>query len=183
MRVRLRYDHALAKLLNVEAITLFPFILISCSKEDVHPSLLKHEMTHVAQIRRDGFFLFHFWYVAEFLWNLVRLGSLSLAYQSSTYEEEAYENEGYPLSGTEEVELARAGHPLACRNVRARQRDLFAQDGGASSLHTVRSRLSRRTAKQLRQLLVSLGVERCTLSNGAGWKKRDLVERCLVLWT
>lgn len=102
----IRYNHWIPKLLKVQGITLVPFILFSCSKSNVQEFMIKHELTHITQIKRDGWFKFYWKYLSEY--HALRKGGLSQdqAYRLISYEVEAYANQNQPLNGDEQKYLA-----------------------------------------------------------------------------
>lgn len=110
MKVKLVYNSLIPKILRVEAITLYPFIFIRFSKDTTNlivNRIYKHEMIHVRQIRRVGFFNFYFDYIYEFFINLFKYRNWSQAYLNITYEIEAYEWENESLTKAEKDELRR----------------------------------------------------------------------------
>ena len=99
MKIRRKYNHWIPQLLNVGAITLYPFILFSRSvagikthrKEPEH--LFKHEYIHIEQVRRLGWFKFYFTYIVE---------SFKNDYLDISYEVEAYKRQTEPLNEEEQ---------------------------------------------------------------------------------
>lgn len=75
--------------LQLDGLVLYPFILISTSKEDTLPSTLKHEITHVRQIERDGFCTFYCNYCIYMCKD---------CYENNKYEQEAYLSENTALT-------------------------------------------------------------------------------------
>ncbi len=71
---------------------LYPFMFLRQAKEDVSDRLFRHEMEHVYQVRRDGWFTFY----AKYLWHLYKFG-----YMDHPYEIEAREKENEPLTTVE----------------------------------------------------------------------------------
>lgn len=53
--------------LPVYAIVVYPFVLFSEAQDEVHPDIMRHELVHVGQINRDGWFPFYFRYVNTYL--------------------------------------------------------------------------------------------------------------------
>ena len=98
MKIRRVYNHWIPQLLNVGAITLYPFILFSRSvagikthrKEPEH--LFKHEYIHIEQVRRLGWFKFYFLYLVDNAKN---------GYDENKYEIEAYTRQIEPLNEEE----------------------------------------------------------------------------------
>jgi hypothetical protein len=88
MKVKHIRNSKLAKLLKVEAITIYPFIFYSM---DIPSKVLKqHEMIHIDQIRKLGWFKFYFKYLLEYTKLYYRLRSSSMAYFNISFEKEAY---------------------------------------------------------------------------------------------
>lgn len=104
MNIRVKYDHWYPKLINVDGITIYPWILYADVKEQVDPILYKHEMVHVGQIRKEGWLTFYFKYLASFCHNFLRY-SYDDAYMAIPYEIEAYAKEDEPLTEAEAAEL------------------------------------------------------------------------------
>jgi hypothetical protein len=86
------YNSWLTRLLCLDGLVLYPFILLSTSKEETLPSTLKHELTHVNQIKRDGCRKFYSQYCAF---------TYRDGYQNNKYEREAYSTECIALTQTE----------------------------------------------------------------------------------
>jgi hypothetical protein len=121
MKVKLIYNSKFAKLINVGAITLYPFIFFSMSKEEaLKKRVVHHEWVHVRQVRKLGWFRFYlsyFWQWIKGLFSRDRItypntrtqvdNVLERAYYSITYEWEAYMQEK-SLQFTEE-ELKEVG--------------------------------------------------------------------------
>lgn len=82
----------LAKLLKVEGIVLYPFVFFS-AKSPVD-RVIHHEMIHVVQVQRVGFFSFYFLYLKEYIACRLKGMDHSKAYRSISFEVEAYEKEG-----------------------------------------------------------------------------------------
>ena len=70
----------------------YPFMLFSDAKEDVPDWLFRHELEHIYQVRRDGWWKFHLVY----LWQLIRRG-----YKNIEYEVEARKIALTPLTKVE----------------------------------------------------------------------------------
>lgn len=86
------------------AITLYPFI---CFRAPYAPiRVLRHEMIHVEQIRRDGFFTFYIMYLWYYLVGLVKYMSHDQAYYRIPYEVEARKGEQKSFTKAEIEELA-----------------------------------------------------------------------------
>lgn len=106
MKLRICFHHPLPRLLKVEAIVLYPFILFSRPREQISISILHHEMIHIRQIRTQGPLKFYFSYLLEYAQNLVRYRNHSKAYFFISFEKEAYENqERFVFTEKEKTEI------------------------------------------------------------------------------
>ena len=77
-------------------MTIYPFIFIKHSKEDVG-NVLTHEMIHWGQIQKDGVIKFYTKYLFDYVINIFKYKfNFDLAYRNIPYEKEAYEKEGKP---------------------------------------------------------------------------------------
>lgn len=81
----------IARILKVEAIVLFPLVLFAAKEPE--ETLINHELIHVKQIKRDGFFYFYFRYIKEYLQHRLMKKSHYEAYRLISYEREAYDNQ------------------------------------------------------------------------------------------
>jgi len=86
------YNSYLTQLLGLDGLVLYPFILISTRMKDTLPSTLKHEMTHVNQINRDGWCRFYCQYC---------IYTCRDCYANNKYEREAYAAENMALTPAE----------------------------------------------------------------------------------
>lgn len=84
------YDSKLARVLNVGAITLWPYVFVATKKEETPPSLFLHECTHLAQIAQHGVVGFYI----KYLWQWARVG---FDYYKIPLEIEAYALEKFQL--------------------------------------------------------------------------------------
>lgn len=90
MKIRRVYNNWFAQLLNVGAITLYPFILYSQSKlslkarDEYLTALFKHEYIHIEQVRRLGWFTFYFLYIIE---------NMKTGYKQNKFELEAWDRQ------------------------------------------------------------------------------------------
>ena len=91
-KVKVIYNSYITRLLNLDGLVLYPFVLISTTNDETLPSILKHEVTHVHQIERDGFCKFYFWYFTYMLID---------SYTNNIYEQEAFSNENNALTQNE----------------------------------------------------------------------------------
>lgn len=94
-RIKVIYNSYITRLLNLDGLVLYPFILLSTTIDETLPSILKHEVTHVHQIEREGFCKFYFHYCKNMWFD---------SYTNNIYEQEAFSNETIALTQTE-VEL------------------------------------------------------------------------------
>ena len=78
---------------KINALTLFPFILVRERKDFKDRVLLHHEKIHLRQQLELLVVLFYVWYVLEFYYHWFRLRNRELAYRSISFEKEAYANE------------------------------------------------------------------------------------------
>jgi hypothetical protein len=94
MKLRLIYAFKPLKWTNIGAITLYPFIFFSMSKEEARESrILHHEMVHVAQIRSYGWLIFYASYLLGFIANFIAFKNWNTAYRFIVFEREAYSNQ------------------------------------------------------------------------------------------
>ena len=99
MKIRRKYNNWIPQLLNVGAITLYPYILFSRTvysmkrnlQEPAH--LFKHEYIHIEQVRNMGWFKFYFLYLVE---------SARNGYDDNKYEVEAYSRQTEPFTPEEQ---------------------------------------------------------------------------------
>lgn len=85
------YADRFLKVFKVNAMTLYPFLLISSKMEN--DILINHERIHFNQIRKEGFFKFYFKYSAEYLKGRLKGQSHDESYRNISFEKEAYDNE------------------------------------------------------------------------------------------
>lgn len=103
MKVRIKYGVKLPGKIN--GILVYPYILLRCPEYRACPILVKHELIHVEQIKRDGVIVFWLKYEAWFVWNFIKYRNLYKAYRNIPYEIEAYSRQGELLT-IEEREIA-----------------------------------------------------------------------------
>ena len=104
--VRLRYRHWIPRLIGVDAIVLYPYVLFTGAKEGIAPLLLKHEMIHVRQVRREGWAGFYARYLKEYFSLRLKGKNRNEAYRNISFEQEAYELAGaVELSEMEKKEV------------------------------------------------------------------------------
>ena len=101
------FNSSFTKFFNLDGIVLYPFVFISTSKENTPSQIIKHELIHVMQIRRENSpFLFYLKYMYFIICSLIfTQGVLYNAYYMNKYEVEAYENEDKPLTKEEIKEI------------------------------------------------------------------------------
>lgn len=88
MKVRIITDSFIPKLLKVEGITLYPFVLLA--PKEPSKRLISHEMVHVKQIEYYGWFKFYASYLLEYTSYRLRGDAPNVAYHKISYEREAY---------------------------------------------------------------------------------------------
>lgn len=91
MKLRIIYSSRLVRK-KYAAWVLYPFMFVSLPREDCDDRLFRHEMEHVYQVMRDGWWTFYI----KYLYRLAVFG-----YMDNPYEVEARENENTPLTPTE----------------------------------------------------------------------------------
>ena len=87
-KIKVIYNSYITRFLNLDGLVLYPFVLLSTSNDETLPSILKHEVTHVHQIERDGFCKFYFQYCMHMCVD---------SYTNNIYEQEAFKNENSAL--------------------------------------------------------------------------------------
>ena len=95
------FNSSFTQFLKLDGIVLWPFVFISTPKDATEPSTLKHELTHVAQVRREGPIRFYGKYLFHIYESYRQEGSLENAFISNEFEDEAYGNERNPLTDAE----------------------------------------------------------------------------------
>jgi hypothetical protein len=105
LKLRVLYNHPIPKILNVEAITLYPFVIFSQSKQKTSVITIQHEMIHVNQIRDRGFVTFYLSYLCYYLAGLIRYRSHWDAYRFIPYELDAFTYQAYPMDEHEVLEM------------------------------------------------------------------------------
>ena len=89
MKVRLRHNSVVPKLLGAEGITLYPYIFLRGDQSDYingsyynkYSSVYRHELEHVYQVREFGYIRF---YISYLLFYLINLG-LYLSHRDAYY--------------------------------------------------------------------------------------------------
>ena len=83
-----RFTKLVSVVIDVYAITLFPFII---SKEPMGPETLNHETIHIKQQAELLVVFFYLLYVAYYFIGLVKYRDKQKAYYMIPFEQEAYE--------------------------------------------------------------------------------------------
>lgn len=83
----LRTDHWLPKLLNVNAITIYPYVF--CADKFPTEQLLKHEKAHIKQVQKHGWFQFYLSYLLYYAAGRISGKSHFAAYHDIPWEVEA----------------------------------------------------------------------------------------------
>ena len=83
----------LLKNTKINAIALFPFILIRNKSGKKDRILINHEKIHLRQQIEMLILPFYVWYIAEYLVHRFRLKDGYKAYRAISFEKEAYRNE------------------------------------------------------------------------------------------
>lgn len=78
---------------RINAITLFPFILVKDKLMRKDSVLLNHEKIHLRQQLELLVVFFYLWYLAEYYYWLFKLKNPHSAYLRISFEREAYANE------------------------------------------------------------------------------------------
>lgn len=96
MKIRRRFNHWIPQLLNVDGITLYPFILFRRTVLTVKNdrNLYKHEWVHIEQYRREGVIVF----AIKYLWQQFTKG-----YKENRFEIEAYSRQHEDFTGEEQT--------------------------------------------------------------------------------
>jgi len=89
MTARFKYNHWLPKLLGVQAITIYPYILFAFTRENTTKELRRHEQKHFEQVAMLGWFYFYFTYLGYYFIGLAKYKSHNQAYLNIPYEIEA----------------------------------------------------------------------------------------------
>jgi hypothetical protein len=96
------YDSKILRWLGLEGIVLYPFVILSTTKEKTRTSVFKHEITHVYQVKREGFFCFYCKYLCHIFKKACSCSTD--IFIENEFEDEAYDNENNPLN-KEELQL------------------------------------------------------------------------------
>tara|TARA_R100001082_G_C4212792_1_gene95808 strand:- start:70 stop:414 length:345 start_codon:yes stop_codon:yes gene_type:complete len=82
-----RFTKLMSIFINVEAITLFPFIIC---REEMSETLLNHESIHIHQQKELFVLFFYVLYVFDWMVGLVKYRNAQKAYYQIRFEQEAY---------------------------------------------------------------------------------------------
>ena len=93
MKIREHYNSFIPRIFKASAVTLGSHIFYVQTRNQISPRLRRHEMVHVEQYRKDGFFGFLYRYLKTYFKLRMQGKSHIIAYYSIPYEEEAYAKE------------------------------------------------------------------------------------------
>jgi hypothetical protein len=85
-----KFTKAISWVVDVAAITLFPFII---SKEEMPEDTLRHESIHIAQQKELLVIFFYLLYGWDYLRGFIKHKDKELAYRRIRFEQEAYAQE------------------------------------------------------------------------------------------
>jgi len=85
-----RIPKLLSWVINIRAITLFPFIII---KDEGDETLINHESIHIKQQLELLVVGFYLWYLIDYLYKFIKYDDGAQAYYNIIFEKEAYDNE------------------------------------------------------------------------------------------
>lgn len=103
MKVRARYGHWFPQKVGAIAITLYPYVLFADQKSAALP-VAKHEVVHVRQVRKLGWFRFYASYLWQWCKGMVCFWDYWGAYNSISYEQEAYAQQADNVLTPEELD-------------------------------------------------------------------------------
>ena len=83
-----RFTRAISWVIDVAAITLFPFII---SRDEMSPDVLQHETIHILQQKELFVVFFYILYVWDWLKGLIKYRDRQKAYFQIRFEQEAYD--------------------------------------------------------------------------------------------
>jgi len=84
-----KFTKAISWVINVGAITLFPFIV---TKEEMSEETLRHEMIHIAQQKELLVVFFYLLYGWDYLKGYLKYRNKETAYYQIRFEQEAYDH-------------------------------------------------------------------------------------------
>jgi hypothetical protein len=89
MKIRLHYNVWFLRKSWINGITIYPFIFFKRRPEEVTDRLFRHEMEHIYQVQREGWFKFY----VKYLYRNIKYG-----YKQNPYEVEARAVHHTPLN-------------------------------------------------------------------------------------
>jgi len=104
------FNSSVPPYLKCLGIVIFPFVFFAETREKTSATTVKHELTHVEQVRRHGVLLFYVLYHLYLLESYMRLGNYQDAYMDNPFEIEAYATEKFALTDSEIAEVKWTGH-------------------------------------------------------------------------
>ena len=93
MKIKEHYNSFIPRIFKASAVTLGSHIFYGQAQNQVSARLRRHEMVHVEQYKKDGFFGFLYRYLKTYFKLRMQGKSHIIAYYSIPYEEEAYVKE------------------------------------------------------------------------------------------
>jgi hypothetical protein len=100
-KIRCLYKIRLLSHFGIQAITLYPFVLFAGTKKEISAELFRHELEHIYQVQRMGWWKFYFSYLRFYFEFRMNGKNHQLAYWNIPYEIEARNKETAPLSKAE----------------------------------------------------------------------------------
>ena len=85
-----RIPKLLSWVINIRAITLFPFVFIKDEGDEI---LINHESIHIKQQLELLVVGFYLWYLIDYLYKFIKYDDGAQAYYNIIFEKEAYDNE------------------------------------------------------------------------------------------
>ena len=98
MKIKIRHNHWITRLIKVGGITIYPYILLRDQKGETKRSTYKHELHHTYQVQNVGWICFYLSYLIYYFAGLLRYKSWNHAYHEIPYEAEAYAIQDEPLT-------------------------------------------------------------------------------------
>lgn len=89
MKIRPVYHFLPLRKSWIGGITIYPFIFFKRKREEITDTLFRHELEHIYQVKRLGWFRFYISYLIE---------NIKEGYQNNKYELEAESRENTPLT-------------------------------------------------------------------------------------
>lgn len=100
------FNSSFTQCLGLDGIVIWPFVFFSTKQNATPEYIIKHELVHVAQIRREkGPIRFYTKYLYDILKEWIKTGNLDEAYEKNPYEKEAYKKEHTHLTKAEKKEI------------------------------------------------------------------------------